>query len=346
LSTNSSTKPDPAEIGTAVRQILGDALGYLYPAALRVAASADIAGHLADGPATPAELARRTGMHADHLRRVLRFLATREVFREDEEGRFHLTTAANVLRADFPVSLRNLVLLFTGDTYWQPAGRLDETVRRGNSVYDRIFGAQIFDHLPTDAERTRLFTDAMADMSVLEHDGMAESYQFPETGTVVDVAGGLGGMLRAVLTRNPGLHGVLVDRAEVLARHRLADPDLAGRWETAEGDFFRKVPAGGDVYLLKRIIHDKSDEDAVRILRCVREAMPDSARLLIIDIVAPPGGVRHPSTISDMLMMAVFEGRERTEEQLAALLSTAGLKISRVLPTPSAMSVTEAVVAG
>lgn len=334
----------PAEIGAAVRQILGDALGYLYPAALRVAAGARIAEHLSDGPLTPAQLAERSGTHTDHLRRVLRFLATRDVFREDEEGRFHLTTAASVLKADFPASLRNVVLLFTDDMYWQPAGRFDESVRRGKSVFDKVFGGQIFDHLPTDEQDARLFVDAMADISVLEHDGMAASYEFPATGKVVDVAGGLGGMLHAVLTRNPGLRGVLVERADVLARHRLGDETTKGRWETAEADFFREVPTGGDVYLLKRIIHDKSDDDAVRILRAVRAAMSESSRLLIIDIVAPPGGVAQQNMLSDVLMMAVFEGRERTEEQLADLLSKAGLKPARVLPTPSAMSITEAVI--
>ncbi|TDV57582.1 methyltransferase [Actinophytocola oryzae] len=341
----STATTSPAEIGAAVRQILGDALGYLLPAALRVAASARIAEHLSDGPLTPEQLAERSGTHADHLRRVLRFLATRDVFREDEEGRFHLTTAASVLKADFPVSMRNIVLLFTDDMYWKPAGRLDESVLRGNSVFDKVFDGQIFEHLPSDADATRLFVDAMADMSVLEHDGMAESYEFPESGTVVDVAGGLGGMLRAVLTRNPGLRGVLVDRAEVLARHRLEDETTTGRWETAEADFFKELPAGGDIYLLKRIIHDKSDEDAVRILTTVREAMSASSKLLIFDLVAPPGGIQGPSIMSDVLMMAVFEGKERTEAELTELLSKAGLKLSRILPTPSNMSVTEAVLA-
>jgi hypothetical protein len=332
---------DPQEIGAAVRQVLADALGYLYPAALRVAVSANLADHLADGPLTAADLAERTGMHADHLRRVLRFLATRGVFGEDENGAFHLTTAAQVLRADFPMSLRNLVLLFTSDMYWLPTGRLAETVRHGSTVFDKIFGGQIFDYLPTDAEQTRLFVDAMADLSVLEQGGMAESYEFPETGTVVDVAGGLGGMLHAVLTRNPGLRGVLVDRAEVLARHRLDDPAIAGRWETVAGDFFVDVPSGGDIYLLKRIIHDKSDADATRILRTVRQAMSESARLLIFDIVVPPSGRPNPNIMSDMLMMAVFEGRERTEEELGTLLANADLKITRILPTPTAMSITE-----
>lgn len=334
---------DPNEIGAAVRQLLGDALGYLYPAALRVAASANIAEHLADGPRTAADLAELTDMNADHLHRVLRFLAGRGVFREDEDGKFHQTTAASLLRAGSPVSLRNLVLLFTGDMYWLPAGRLSDTVSQGSTVFDKLFGAQIFDHLPTDKAAQELFADAMADLSVLEHGGMAESYEFPESSTVIDIAGGLGGMLHAILTRNPTVHGVLVDRPEILARHRVQDPTVADRFTTAEGDFFTSVPTGGDVYLLKRIIHDKSDEEAVHILRTVRAAMSDTARLLVIDIVVPPGGLPHPNPMSDLLMMTVFEGRERTEGEIAALLSAADLKLSRVITTPSAMCITEAI---
>ena len=335
---------DPKDIGAAVRQLLGDALGYLYPAALRAAAGAGIADHLAAGPLTAEELADKAGVHADHLRRVLRFLATRGVFAEDADGRFSLTTAASVLRADFPVSLRRLVLLFTDEMYWRTSGRLDDTVRRGNTVFDEIFGGQIFEYLAKEPEKNELFVDAMADLSVLEHAGMAESYEFPASGTVVDVAGGLGGMLQAVLTRNPGLRGILVDRSEVLGRNRLGE-DVAGRVELVDADFFESVPAGAEVYLLKRIIHDKSREEAVRILSTVRAAMTSSSKLLVIDIVVPPVGEEQPNPTSDLLMMTVFEGKERSAEELSELFSAAGLKITRVLPTPSAMSLTEAVVA-
>jgi hypothetical protein len=335
---------DPKDIGTAVRQLLGDALGYLYPAALRAAASAGIADHLTDGPLTAEELARRSGVDSAHLHRVLRFLATRGVFSEELDGSFALTTAASVLRRDAPASLRNLVLLFTDEMYWRPAGRLDETVRRGTTVFDEIFGAQIFEHLSKDPAKNELFVDAMADLSVLEHGGIADSYEFPASGTVVDIGGGLGGMLQSVLVRNPGLRGILVDRSEVLERHRMTDPTVAGRFELTEADFCTELPSGADVYLLKRILHDKSDEEAARILRTCRAAMTGRARLLIIDIVVPPAGAEQPNPTSDVLMMAVFEGKERTEDELATLLSAAGLRISRVVSTPSAMSITEVVV--
>jgi hypothetical protein len=333
------------DVGALVRQVLGDSLGYLYPAALRVAARFGVADRLVDGPRTATELAAPCGVEAGHLGRVLRFLATRGVFREDETGAFHLTPAAGLLRSDNPVSLRSLVLLFTDDLYWRPAGRLDDAVAGGGTVFDDVFGAQFFDHLPRDEERAELFYTAMADLSVLEQGAIAGSYPFPETGTVVDVAGGRGGLLHAVLTRNPGLRGVLFDREPVLRRHRLDDPAIAGRWETATGDFYTSVPSGGDVYLLKRIVHDKTDDDSRRILRSCRQAMSDHSRLLVIDAVVPPGNGPHAGVLTDVLMLAVFEGRERTEDEIGELLAGADLKLSQVVATPTALSIVEAVAA-
>jgi len=338
------TDTDPAALGAAVRQLLGDSLGYLYPAALRVAVRAGVADHLAQGPLPVQQLAALGGVQADHLNRVLRFLATRGVFRADEDGNYHLTTAASLLRMDSPLPLRSLVLLFTDQLYWLPTGRLEETVRKGSSVFEEIFGAQFFDYLPTDEERSELFSRAMATLSQTEQSGIVASYDFPDTGKVVDIGGGLGGLLHAVLISNPGLTGRLFDREPVLRQHRLDDPAIAGRWETAAGDFYASIPDGASIYLLKRILHDKADADCVRVLRACRQAMSAGSRLLIIDPLVPPGGDRPVSTqLSDVLMMAVFEGRERTESQIAALLAEAGLTLNRVIPTPTTLTIVEAV---
>jgi len=336
---------EPHDIGTAVRQVLGDSLAYLYPAALRAAVRACVAEHLSDGPMTAGQLAALAGVQAEPLRRVLRLLATHGVFREDDGGMFHLTSAASLLRGDAPVSVRSLVLLFTDQMYWLPAGRLEDTVRKGETVFGDLFGSRFFDHLPDDEERAETFYAAMAELSVTEQGAIAGSYEFPETGTVVDIAGGRGGMLHAVLARNPGLRGVLFEREPLVRHHKLDDPALAGRWETAVGDFFTAVPPGADIYLLKRILHDKTDTDSVRILRSCREAMSDGARLLIIDAVVPTDGRPHPSVISDVLMLAVFEGRERTAAELSDLLLTAGLRLGRVIDTPVTLSIAEAVIA-
>ncbi|HZB31525.1 MAG TPA: methyltransferase [Streptosporangiaceae bacterium] len=334
---------DRAAIGAAVRQLLAGSLGYLNAAALRVAVRARVADSLADGPLPVERIAELGGVDPGHLRRVLRFLATREVFREDEDGNFHLTTAAGLLRADSPIPLQSLILLFTDQTYWVPAGRLDDTVRKGVTVFDEIFGAQFFDYLATDEERQTLFSDAMACMSLTETGGVVQSYDFPEKGTVVDVGGGLGGLLYAVLSANPGLQGILFDREPVLRRHRLADPALDGRWETVAGDFYAGLPADADLYLIKRILHDKSDADCVRLLRSCRRSMAADGRVLIIDPLVPADGDYSPSIkLSDVLMMAVFEGKERTADELGALLGEADLAVSRIIPTPTTLTIVEA----
>lgn len=331
--------PDPASI----RQVLGDSLGYLYPAALRVAVRTGVADHLTDGPKPVRRLAELTGTDAGHLGRVLRFLATRGVFRQDEAGDYHLTPAADVLRADSPMSVRTTVLLLTDDIYWRSAGRLEDTVRQGGTVFNDIFGSPLFDYLHADSERAHLFHVGIADLSTIEQDAIAEAYDFPETGTVVDVGGGPGGFLRAVLTRNPGLHGVLFDQESVLAQHRLGEPALEGRWTPKEGDFFAEVPSAGDIYLLKRVLHDWDDADSLRILRTCRKAMPDHAKVLIIDAVIPPGNDPHPSKLYDIAMMTIFDGKERTEEEFNDLLTASDLKPNRIIPTPGTLSIIEAV---
>lgn len=328
---------------TAVRHVLRESLGYLYPAALRVAAATGVADHLVHGPLTAQQLADLTGVAAGHLRRVLRFLATRGLFREDDAGSYHLTPSADLLRSDSPLPLRWAVLLFTDELYWRPAGRLEDTVCKGSTVFEDIFGGQFFDQLARDEERARLFDVALATLSLTEQGGIVASYDFPETGTVVDVAGGLGGFLHTVLRANPGLRGVLFDREAVLRGHRLDDPALEGRWETAAGDFLTAVPPGGDIYVLKRIVHDKNSDECLRILRSCREAMSEQARLLVIDAVVPAADDSVSITLSDVLMMTVFEGRERTEDEFTELLATAGLKLTRVIPTPGTLSIIEAV---
>ncbi|GAA4994912.1 methyltransferase [Kitasatospora paranensis] len=334
--------PEPEEIGAAVRQVLGDCLGYLYPAALRVAVRLGVADLLLDGPKDAARLAEEAGADAASLHRVLRFLATRGVFREDAAGAFHLTAASHVLRTDVPYSVRSTALLLTDRMYWDATGRLEDTVRRGRTVFDEIFGAPLFGHLDRDPEAAETFDRGIADLSVIEQGGIADSYPFPATGTVVDVGGGPGGFLRTVLAGNPGLRGVLYEQASVLAKHQLDDPAVAGRWETAEGDFFRSAPTGGDLYVLKRVLHDWDDAHCLDILRACRRAMTADSRLLIVDAVVPAGNDPHPAKLYDIAMMTIFDGKERTEREFEVLLAGAGLRLLRTLPTPGTVSIVEA----
>ncbi|MFB7908751.1 methyltransferase [Kitasatospora sp. NPDC056076] len=351
MSDDRSEQPGQAEqaqqaarIAGAIRQVLGDSLGYLYPAALRVAVRAGIPDRLVAGPRTAEELAAEAGLHGPFLYRVLRFLATRGVFREDGAGAFHLTPAAQVLRSDVPYSVRSPALLFTDEMYWKSAERLEDTVREGTTVFDDIFGIPLFDRVDGDGAPAELFSAALDSLSATEESSIADSYGFPASGTVIDLAGGTGGFLRTVLAKNPKLRGILFERAAVLRRHRLDDPAVAGRWETTTGDLYESVPPGGDVYVLKRIIHDKSRADCLRILGNCRKAMGDDSRLLIVDAVVPREDVPPGTVLSDVLMLTVFEGKERTEDEFASLLEEAGLRLLRVHPTPGSLSITEAAI--
>ncbi|MFH8408328.1 methyltransferase [Streptomyces sp. NPDC018019] len=336
--TTTPHSPSPAV------QLTEHALAYLHSAALRAAALLGVADHLADGPRTAEELAAATGADPAHLRRALRLLATRDVFREDDAGAFHLTPAADSLRSDAPSSMRDAVVMLTDDPFWRPAGRLADTVRAGHTVFDEIFGAPYFGHLERVPEAGAVFDTGMAGLAESENAPVAAAYAFPPEGTVVDVGGGRGGLLRQVLLRNPGLTGILHDQEPVLRHHTLDVPDLTGRWRSAPGDFFTAVPAGADVYLLKRILHDWNDSDCVRILRACRAAMTrPGSRLLAIDAVLPPGNAPHPGKTMDVLMMTSLNGRERDESAFHRLLAEAGLKPARTIPTDSTLSIVEAV---
>ena len=263
-------------------------MGYLFSAALRAVAALNVAYHLVPGPRPVAELADAVGADPLNLYRALRLLATREIFAEDDAGRFALTPAAELLRTDVPSSFRAAILMLTDKTWWLPAGELEETVRTGTSQFERLFGLPFFDHFARDANTAAIFHDGMASMSDPENPIVARAYDFPPQAVVVDVGGGHGGLLLAVLREYPGLHGVLFEQPHVLQEHRLGELGADHRWTLAAGDFFTEAPPG-DIYLIKRILHDWDDEHCVHILSQCRQAASDHGRVLVIDAVIPPG---------------------------------------------------------
>ncbi|MES9558228.1 MULTISPECIES: methyltransferase [unclassified Streptomyces] len=323
-------------------RLIDESLGFLFPAALRAAAAVRVADHMADGDESVERLAEATGTDLRNLGRVLRLLATRGVVQETGGGRFRLTDTGQALRSDAPHSARAAILMLTDPTMWRPAGEMHRCLTDGGSAFTEIFGTPFFDHFARDAETAAVFHDGMAAMSEPENEPIAEAYDFPPTGTVVDVGGGHGGLLVEVLRRRPGLHGVLHDQAHVLTGHRLDHEDIADRWSLSEGDFFSSVPKG-DLYLLKRILHDWNDEQSATILRNCRQAMTPGGRILVIDAVVPPGDLPHQSKTLDLMMMTSLVGRERTEEDFTRLFEEAGLRLRRIVPTPTVLSVVEAV---
>ena len=188
-----------------------------------------------------------------------------------------------------------------------------------------------------------IFDRSMARLSQVENPIVASACAFPRTGLVVDVAGGQGGLLAAVLESNPGLRGLLYDQSQVVAApDALCGPGVVGRWQAQAGDFFASVPKGGDVYLLKRILHDWDDERALMILRNCHAAMTRESRLLIIDAVIAPGNDPDPNKFLDINMLTLTNGRERTAIELRTLCAAAGLAVERLLPLPSPATLTVA----
>lgn len=322
--------------------LMDHAMGYLFSAALRAAAALGVADHLSTGPRPVAELAEAVGADPLNLHRTLRLLATRGIFVEDDEGRFALTPAAELLRGDVPGSFRSAVLMLTDKTFWQPAGELEEAVRTGTSPFERLFGMPFFDHFARDADTAAVFHVGMAEMSDPENPLVAWAYDFPASATVVDLGGGHGGLLLAVLREHPGLRGVLFEQPHVLQKHRLGELGADDRWELVPGDFFTGAPPG-DVYLIKRILHDWDDEQCLRILRHCRRAVSDHGRVLVVDAVIPPGNDPDPGKVIDLLMMSSLTGRERTRAEFDALFTAAGFRLTGVIPTGTRLSIVEGI---
>jgi len=322
--------------------ILEQSMEYGYAASLRVAAQLGVADHLADGPKSIEQLAQATNTVAQRLYRVIRLLATRGVFREDESGRIELTPAAELLRSDVPLSQRGAVLMFTDETFWRPSGELVESVR-GNPAFKHIFGMPFFDYWEKQPTSSDDFHAGMASMSDIENEFLVRSYDFPSDAVVVDIAGGLGGLLLRILRANPTLHGILFDREHVLSRNCLDELGANNRWELESGDFFESCPRG-DIYVLKYIVHDWDDERAIRILSNCAAAMAPGGRVLVMDPVLPPGNAPHTGKYMDVACMAIYEGgRERREDEFRQLFAEAGLRLNRIIDTGCHVSIIEAV---
>ena len=316
--------------------------------AVHVAAKLGIADLLEDGPKSPATLAEATGAHAGTLHRLLRALASLGVFAEDADGRFALTSLAEGLRTNAPGSLRAYAIMMGEDWHWRAWGDLLNSVRTGQPAFEHVFGCHMFSYFGEHPEAARVFDAAMTSRTGQETAAVIAAYEWPASATIVDVGGGQGALLAAILARNPDVHGVLFDMPHVIAAARglIEEAGLADRCELAAGAFFQRVPAGGDLYLLKRVVHDWDDERASAILRSCRAAMGDRSRLLVIEHALPPGNAPSWGKLLDLQMLVLTPGgRERDEAGFRALLASTGLRLERIIPAGPTASLIEAVVA-
>ncbi|CNI93966.1 methyltransferase [Yersinia mollaretii] len=329
---------------TAALYLLEQAMGFTFQASLRAAAILGIADHLTKGAKTAEELGQAVGADWRLLNRVLRMLASRHIFAESENGQFSLTPAAEFLRTDNNNSLRSAVLMLTDKTFWLPLGNLVENLR-GESAFKQAFGMSFYEYWSQEniPESDSDFHTGMSSMSSVENNFLVRSYDFPEHATVVDIAGGFGGLLLKVLQHNPTLHGILFDRPAVLARNRLGELGDDSRWETQSGNFFESCPSA-DIYLLKYITMDWPEEQASKILRSCRNAMRPNSKVLILEPVISREDTWQGGKEIDLLLLGSFDGGQaRTEEELKVLLASADLKLNRIIDTGSYVSIIEAI---
>lgn len=311
--------------------------------ALAVAAKLRVADLLIDGPRSVEDLAEQTATDPSSLYRLLRALASVGLFVESE-GRFGLTPLGEGLRSDIAGSVRAMCEMRGAPWFWDTWGQLEFSVTTGRPAFDEIHGTDLFTYLDDHAEARALFAHSMSALSAVEIAAVVGAYDFPATGTVIDVGGSHGALMAAVLRAQPALRGVLFDRPATVANAAvtLDAAGVAGRCDVVGGDFFETVPQGGDVYLLKSVIHDWDDGRASAILASCRRAMTPKARLLIIERIVPAGNTFAASKWMDLNMLVAIGGRERTEEEYRQLCGTAGLTVTRVLTIPADVSLIEA----
>ncbi len=311
--------------------------GYRVSQAIYAAVRIGVFDHLAAGPLTVAELAAAAGCDQSALRRLARVLVAVEVLAEHDDGRVALSPLGAQLRSDAPGKLADWAGFVGRPAMWQAWGALEHSVRSGGNAFTAVHGRDVWQFRSGNPEEGQIFDAAMTAITHGIVEAMLAAYDFSAFGTVADIGGGHGALLTALLARYPHMKGILFDQPHVVAGAQASD-----RCEIVGGDFFAGVPSNMDAYLLKSVVHDWPDEQAIAILRSCRAAMTPASKVLLVErvIAGPPYLVS--SVVSDLNMLVGPGGQERTEEEYARLLGKAELRLTKTIPTGSGFWIVEA----
>jgi O-methyltransferase domain/Dimerisation domain len=338
---------DSAPAPDALMQMI---TGYTSAQVVHVAVQLGLPDLLADGPRDVGELATAAGAHAPSLARLVRALAALGLVAEADGGRIELTELGAPLRSDVPGSLRDAVLFLVGEWAWRAWGDLLYSVRTGEPAFDRVFFMTNFEYWEHNPEAGAIHDAFFRTMARTTSAPIVAAYDFARFGTIVDVGGNAGALLAAILQAHPGVHGILFDLPHVVAGAGpvLVEAGVADRCVVVAGSFFDSVPAGGDAYVLKYVIHDWDDERAAAILKRCRAAMAPEATLLLVEQVLPErleagAAARRVSRLDLQMLVLTPGGRERTEEEFRSLLRQTGFDLRAVIPTASPFRILEAV---
>jgi hypothetical protein len=315
--------------------------------ALYVAAQLGLPDLLASGPQTSEHLAQAAGVHAPSLHRLLRALVTLEIVREREDGDFELLPMGALLRSDAATSLRSWAIL-VGRYMWQTWGHLLDSVKTGESADKLLMGTEGARLLEQNPERAAVFNHAMVELTRLITPAVVQAYDFTGLRRIIDVGGGYGELLVAILKANPEACGVLFDLPHAIEQGRqyLESTELAHRCECVTGDFLESVPGGGDAYVLKSILHNWNDEQSTLILDNCRRAMPAGAKLLLVEGIMPErlgvSAADQAYARLDLLRLITVAAQERTAAEYRALLASAGFHLTKIVPVGGTFSILEA----
>ena len=318
--------------------------GSVITQAISVAAKLGVADVLADGPLPAEEIAKRVGSDSEATYRLLRTLSGCSVFALRADGRFELTPMGDALREGAPDSMRGIAMLMGHPLLWEEWAHLIESVRTGEANMPKLRGMGAYEFLMSNPAYAAEFFQGMGSMSDSETDPVLAAYDFSSFGTIVDVVGGRGRLLAGILAGATKARGILYDN-EVATADAPATIEAAGvadRVTIENGSHFDKLPAGADAYVLKHILHDFPEQACLQLLQNVREAIAPGGRMLVIEYVLEENNKRHIGNIIDLWLLLLLGAKERTLPQYTELFAKAGMKVTRVIPTASPVSIIEA----
>jgi len=312
--------------------------GFWTSCCIYAAAKLNIADLLNDGPQTANQLAEAAHCDAASLYRVLRALSSVGVFSENNEHQFQLNPLGSTLKSDVPGSMRAMTIAQLGDHYnaW---GNLVYSIKTGNTAFDKVEGMSVWKYYETNPDEGVNFMKAMSGVTGAVVMNVLPLYDFSGFETIVDIGGGNGAMLMAVLNTAPQTKGIVFDEEYVVEETKkvLKEKGFDKRCSIEAGSFFNFIPKGADAYLMKMILHDWNDDQCLQILNNCSNVMKPGSKLLVIEAVIPESNDPHPGKFMDINMLAMTGGKERTEKEFDSLFANAGLKLSKVIPTHSPM---------
>lgn len=340
------SSPETAKELPPSQKLMQILVGAWIGQAISVAATLGIADLLKNSAMNAGQLAKATSTHADSLYRLLRALSSLGVFAETEDGRFSLTPLAQCLRSDAPDSMRNGARMSGMPLFWRSWQELLHCIKTGETGLQQAWGlSNPFEYFRDHPEEGAVFDGAMTEFSRNTGPSFAEAYDFGKFSKIIDAGGGHGALLISILRRYPRPRGVLFDLPQVVrgAQAAIAAAGLGDRCKVVAGDLFESVPSSADAYVMKSIIHGFTNDRALVILGNIRRSIRPDGRLLLVDHVIPPGNAASPGKLSDLQMLVMAGGRERTSEEFRDLLAQACFKLGGIYPAAAPQSIIEGV---